>query len=111
MVKDNKLSLQLVELIIHTVTEINMLSVLMSSHIRRIKADKILVYGTPTCDCVLVKASFCRENIEYDYIDISNDEEAIKKAIELNNGMRRIVIVFPDQTILVEPNRAELFPN
>ena len=40
---------------------------------------------------------------------ISNDEEATKKAVELNNGMRRIpVIVFPDQTILVEPSRAEL---
>ena len=44
-----------------------------------------------------------------DYIDISNDEEATKKAIELNNGMRRIpVIVFQDQSILVEPNREEL---
>ena len=68
------------------------------------------MYGTPTCgDCVLAKQVFAEKKIEYDYIDISNDEEATKKAVELNNGMRRIpVIVFPDQTILVEPSRAEL---
>ena len=82
----------------------------MLTHTRRIKVDKILMYGTLTCgDCVLAKQVFAEKNIEYDYIDISNDEEATKKAVELNNGMRRIpVIVFPDQTILVEPNRAEL---
>ena len=41
--------------------------------------------------------------------DISNDEEATQKAIKLNNGIRRIpVIVFEDQSILVEPNREEL---
>ena len=68
------------------------------------------MYGTPTWrDCVLAKQVFAEKNIDYDYIDISNDEEATKKAIELNNGMRRIpVIVFQDQSILVEPNREEL---
>ena len=72
--------------------------------------SKILMYGTPTCgDCVLAKQVFAEKNIDYDYIDISNDEEATQKAIELNNGMRRIpVIVFQDQSILVEPTREEL---
>ena len=72
--------------------------------------SKILMYGTPTCgDCVLAKQVFAEKNIDYDYIDISNDEDATKKAIELNNGMRRIpVIVFEDESILVEPNSDEL---
>ncbi|MEC7712661.1 MAG: glutaredoxin family protein [Candidatus Thermoplasmatota archaeon] len=72
--------------------------------------SKILMYGTPTCgDCVLAKQVFAENNVDYDYIDISNDEEATQKAIELNNGIRRIpVIVFEDQSILVEPNREEL---
>ena len=72
--------------------------------------SKILMYGTPTCgDCILAKQVFAEKNIEYDYIDISNDEDATKKAIKLNNGMRRIpVIVFEDHSILVEPNREEL---
>ncbi len=72
--------------------------------------SKILMYGTPTCgDCVLAKQVFAENNVDYEYIDISNDEEATQKAIELNNGIRRIpVIVFEDQSILVEPNREEL---
>ena len=72
--------------------------------------SKILMYGTPTCgDCVLAKQVFAENNVDYDYIDISNDEEATQKAIQLNNGIRRIpVIIFEDQSILVEPNREEI---
>ena len=72
--------------------------------------SKILMYGTPTCgDCILAKQVFAENNVDYDYIDISNDEEATQKAIKLNNGIRRIpVIVFEDQSILVEPNREEI---
>jgi glutaredoxin len=72
--------------------------------------SKILMYGTPTCgDCVLAKQVFAENNVDYVEIDISNDEEATQKAIELNNGIRRIpVIVFEDQSILVEPNREEI---
>ena len=72
--------------------------------------SKILMYGTPTCgDCVLAKQVFAENDVDYDYIDISDDEEATQKAIELNNGIRRIpVIVFEDQSILVEPNREEI---
>ena len=72
--------------------------------------SKILMYGTPTCgDCVLAKQVFAENNVDYDYIDISNDEEATQKAIKLNNGIRRIpVIGFEDQSILVEPNREEI---
>ena len=72
--------------------------------------SKILMYGTPTCgDCVLAKQVFSENNVDYHYIDISNDEEATQKAIKLNNGIRRIpVIVFEDQSILVEPNREEI---
>ena len=71
---------------------------------------KILMYGTPTCgDCILAKQVFAENSIAYDYIDISNDEKATQKVIELNNGIRRIpVIVFEDKSILVEPNREEL---
>ena len=72
--------------------------------------SKILMYGTATCgDCILAKQVFAENNVTYDYIDIANDEEATKKAIELNNGMRRIpVIVFEDKSILVEPDREEI---
>ena len=72
--------------------------------------SKIKMYGTPVCkDCVIAKQVFQELGTEYDFIDMTNDEEATKKAIELNNGFRRIpVIVFEDESILVEPTAEEL---
>jgi len=71
---------------------------------------QIKMYGTPTCgDCVVAKQVFSEKNIDFDFINISDSEEDTKKAIELNNGRRRIpVIVFEDGSILVEPSRDEL---
>ena len=68
------------------------------------------MYGTPTCrDCVIAKQVFQELGTEYEFINIENDEEATKKAIELNNGVRRIpVIIFADNSILVEPTGEEL---
>jgi mycoredoxin len=71
---------------------------------------KIKVYGTLTCgDCIVAKQVFNENNIDFDFINIADSEEDTKKAIELNNGMRRVpVIVFEDGSILVEPSRQEL---
>ena len=71
---------------------------------------QIKMYGTPTCgDCIVAKQVFSEKNIVFDFINISDSEEDTKKAIELNNGRRRIpVIVFEDGSILVEPSRDEL---
>ena len=72
--------------------------------------SKIKMYGTPTCkDCVIAKQVFQELGTDYEFINMVNDEEATQKAIELNNGVRRIpVILFPDNSILVEPNGEEL---
>ncbi|HJM17246.1 MAG TPA: glutaredoxin family protein [Candidatus Poseidoniia archaeon] len=72
--------------------------------------SKIKMYGTPTCkDCVIAKQVFQELGTDYEFINIVNDEKATQKAIELNNGVRRIpVILFADNSILVEPNGEEL---
>ncbi len=72
--------------------------------------SKIKMYGTPTCkDCVIAKQVFQELGTEYEFINMVNDDEATQKAIELNNGVRRIpVILFADNSILVEPNGEEL---
>ena len=72
--------------------------------------SNIKMYGTPTCrDCVIAKQVFQELGTEYEFINIENDEEATKKAIELNDGIRRIpVILFEDNSILVEPSGEEL---
>ena len=70
----------------------------------------IKMYGTPTCkDCVIAKQVFQDLETNYEFIDISYSQEATEKAIELNNGVRRIpVILFDDNSILVEPTAEEL---
>ena len=70
----------------------------------------IKMYGTPTCkDCVIAKQVFQDLETKYEFIDISYSQEATEKAIELNNGVRRIpVILFDDKSILVEPTAEEL---
>ena len=71
---------------------------------------KIKMYGTPTCkDCIIAKQVFQELGTDYEFINIVNDAEAAQKAINLNNGVRRIpVILFEDNSILVEPTGEEL---
>ena len=72
--------------------------------------SNIKMYGTHTCkDCVIAKEVFQELGTDYEFINIGNSQEATERAIELNNGVRRIpVILFEDNSILVEPTREEL---
>ena len=72
--------------------------------------SNIKMYGTPTCrECVIAKQVFQELGTDYEFINIEDNQEATKKAIELNNGIRRIpVIIFTDNSILVEPTGEEL---
>ena len=72
--------------------------------------SNIKMYGTPTCrDCVIAKQVFQELGTDYEFINIEDSQEATEKVIELNNGVRRIpVILFADNSILVEPTGEEL---
>ena len=72
--------------------------------------SKIKMYGTPTCkDCVIAKEVFQELGTDYEIINISDSQEATEIAIKLNNDDRRIpVILFADNSILVEPTGEEL---
>jgi len=72
--------------------------------------SNIKMYGTPTCkDCVIAKEVFQELGTDYEFINIADSQEATEIAIELNNGVRRIpVILFEDNSILVEPTREQL---
>lgn len=68
------------------------------------------MYGTTTCkDCIIAKEVFQELGTDYEFINMEDSKEATEKAIELNNGERKIpVILFSDNSILVEPTRDEL---
>ena len=70
----------------------------------------IMMYGALWCsDCQRAKAFFEDHNIDYTWIDITDNDDAIARVEALNNGNRSIpTILFPDGDIMVEPSNAEL---
>lgn len=73
-------------------------------------ADTITVYGASWCpDCRRAKQFFGAHRIPYEWIDITDNPEAITFVETLNNGLRRIpTIVFPNGDVLVEPSNTAL---
>ena len=71
---------------------------------------KITMYGTPWCgDTIRAKRVFEEYNVEYDWININKDPNGEKIVKEINNGFKSVpTIIFPDQSILVEPDKQTL---
>jgi glutaredoxin-like protein len=70
----------------------------------------ITFYGVDWCpDCRRAKKFLGEQQIEYKWVDIEQDPEALAYVERVNNGKRIIpTIVFGDGSILVEPTNAEL---
>jgi mycoredoxin len=72
--------------------------------------QRIVVYGASWCpDAQRARRFFDEQGVECAWIDIDEDSEARDFVREINGGQIVIpVIVFPDQSILVEPSNYEL---
>lgn len=70
----------------------------------------ITMYGADWCgDCRRAKAWFEERGIVYDYVDLVENPDETERVLERNNGVKKIpVIVFPDDSHLVEPSNDEL---
>ncbi len=68
--------------------------------------NKIIIYGTTWCpDCIRAKRVLNDKSVMFDWIDISNNEEARAYVEKVNKGSRSVpTIVFPDGAVLVEPS-------
>lgn len=73
-------------------------------------SEQILIYGASWCpDARRARRFFDEQGVEYAWIDIDDDSQASDFVRETNGGRIVIpVIVFPDQSILVEPTNYEL---
>ena len=71
---------------------------------------EIRVYGTCWCGDTIRALRILDENqINYEWIDIDKDPEAEKFVKAVNHGNRSVpTIVFPDESILVEPANSKL---
>jgi mycoredoxin len=72
--------------------------------------SQVKVFGSQWCgDTLRARRILDKRNIDYEWIDIDRNkagEEIVKK---LNNGYRSVpTIIFPDESILVEPSNQQL---
>ena len=74
------------------------------------KYEAITVYGTPWCpDCKRAKQFLGEQRIQYHWVDIEQDAQAMTYVEEVNQGKRIVpTILFPDGSTLVEPSNADL---
>ncbi len=72
--------------------------------------DKLELYGANWCgDCRRAKKFLGEQRIHYDWLDITDNDEAIAFVESVNDGKRRIpTIVLPDDRVLSNPSNAEL---
>ena len=64
----------------------------------------IKVYGADWCsDCLNVKKFLDSKEIEYEYIDITDNQEAIALVEQINNGRRVIPTLMVDGVSFINP--------
>lgn len=76
----------------------------MTSH------ERLTVYGANWCgDCRRAKKFLGEQRIHYDWVDITDNDEAIAFVEKMNDGKRRIpTIALTDGRVLSNPDNAEL---
>lgn len=80
------------------------------SDLYTIAPTQIVMYTTEYCsDCMRAKKFFELNNIPHIKVGLEGDADATEFVIQVNNGYRSVpTIIFPDGSILVEPNWEEL---
>jgi thioredoxin reductase (NADPH) len=73
-------------------------------------ADRIVMYGTTWCpDCKRAKRFLGQQRVQYDWIDVEQDPQAMRLIEEINQGKQVVpTIRFPDGSALAEPSNADL---
>ncbi|TFD70575.1 glutaredoxin domain-containing protein [Cryobacterium sp. Hb1] len=72
-------------------------------------ASRITMYGAQWCsDCRRSKSLLDRLEVDYDYVDLLLVEDGADRARAISGRTNIPVIVFPDDTHLVEPSDAEV---
>ena len=72
--------------------------------------SQIVMYVTEYCaDCMRVKRFFDLNHIPHLRVGLEGDEQAAGFVLQINRGYRSVpTIVFPDGSVLVEPNWQDL---
>lgn len=68
----------------------------------------IKIYSTPTCPyCKLAKEWLKKQGVEYEDLNVAEDEKAKEEMIE-KSGQMGVPVVLIDGEILIQPNNEQL---
>ena len=72
--------------------------------------ERIILYGSMSCPMVPpVRSLLQRAGAEFEYLNISFNQEAKRRVVEINQGNASVpTLVFPDGSTLTEPAISEL---
>ena len=72
-------------------------------------AQRITMFGAQWCgDCRRSKSLLDRHDVDYDYVDLEIVADGADRAIAISGRTQIPVIVFPDDSHVVEPSDSEL---
>ena len=70
---------------------------------------KFKVYTTPQCNnCNQARKFLTEKGVEFDYIDVTRDGEALREMKSISRGARSVPIISVCDRVLVGFNRVEL---
>ena len=74
------------------------------------RPDPIRVFGTSWCpDCLVARRVLDAFDLDYDWIDVTGNDEAIAYIMSVNRGYRSVpTIVLPDGRTMTEPSGRQL---
>lgn len=71
--------------------------------------QRITMFGAQWCgDCRRAKSLLDRLDVDYDYVDLEVEDDGADRARAISGRTRIPVIVFPDNSHVVEPTDSEL---
>lgn len=71
--------------------------------------QRITMFGAQWCgDCRRSKSLLDTLGVDYDYVDLENEADGADRAQAISGRTRIPVIVFPDDSHVVEPSDAQL---
>ena len=74
-----------------------------------INSASIHVYGADWCgDCIRAKAALNRYGAAFIWHDIESEEGATEKAVEISGQKHIPVVIFPDNSFMVEPSAVQI---
>ena len=72
-------------------------------------ARTIRMFGADWCgDCRRTKAQLTDLDIDFEYLEVDKNEDAQIRAIEISGVGSIPVVLFPDETFLVEPSHTDM---